>query len=100
VPECFFAHLGDCQGRLVKAHLVPKGRIAKELRSAGAGELEIRDAIWDPRCWRPMCGGSSGLGGHHGQYDAKQIHLDEWPQDFVEFLVEHEIHWMTEAYAR
>jgi hypothetical protein len=119
MPECFFAHLGGCEGRLVKAHLIPKSSIKRELSArlgrhcvhtpktcpygavcADCGMAEILAAIWDERCWRWMCGGAVGLSGHHGAYDAKQIRLDEWPQDFVEFLVEHEIHWMTEAYAR
>jgi hypothetical protein len=131
MPECFFAHLGGCEGRLVKAHLIPKQRIRKEFPGGAVfasegfdlqsfkwrpfdarvayavignpgdgGMRSLQDIVWDPRCWRWMCGGPTGLGGHHGAYDAKQIGLDEWPPDLIEFLREYGIEWMAEAYAR
>jgi hypothetical protein len=102
-PECFFAHLGGCEGRLVKAHLVPKQTLRRELvmyRIEEEGEgVDADIVIWDPRCWRPMCGGPTGIGGHHGAYDAYQIRLHAWPEDFLEFLREYDIGWMAERYA-
>jgi hypothetical protein len=108
VPECFFAHLGGCEGRLVKAHLVPKQTINREviaplLREHGqiVTERALKDSIlWDPRCWRWMCGGwGYGSSGHHGMYDAYQIRLHAWPEDFLEFLREYGIEWMADRYA-
>lgn len=108
MPECFFAHLGGCEGpTMVKAHLVPKSRLKIELRSratlspdrrSSAVERWITEAVWDPRCWRIMCGGGSRLGGHHGMFDAKQIHLDEPPADLMDYLREYDLEWMAERY--
>jgi hypothetical protein len=104
-PECFFAHLGGCEGRLVKAHLVPKSRLKIELadelrRRSGGGTGGFYSLLYDPRCWRWMCGGYSyGNTGHHGAYDAYQIRLHAWPEDFLEFLREHDIEWMADKYA-
>jgi hypothetical protein len=94
VPECFFAHLGGCQGRLVKAHLVPKQAIRREVPKADECGVP-----WDDRAWRWMCGGPTGIGGHHGAYDAYQIRLHAWPEDFLRFLCEYDIEWMAEKYA-
>jgi hypothetical protein len=97
MPKCFFAHLGGCEGRLVKAHLVPKSRLKQELRQR---HIAINDVIWDERCWRFMCGGITGIGGHHGAYDAKQIRIprEQVPPDLVAFLAEYELGWMVERY--
>ena len=119
MPECFFAHLGGCEGQLVRAHLIPKQSLKREIGAridphcqyvprfcpygsacADCGESEVLRAVWDLRCWRWMCGGVTGIGGHHGAFDAKQIRLDEWPEDFLEFLRAYGIEWMAEAYAR
>jgi hypothetical protein len=103
MPECFFAHLGGCEGRLVKAHLVPKQTLKRELRELPSGRWTTADErfaiVDDPRCWRPMCGGPTGIGGHHGAYDSYQIRLHAWPEDFLEFLREYDIGWMAERYA-
>lgn len=50
-----------CDGRLVRAHLIPK-RLIK--RSGGA--------VWDRRAWVWACGGPMGNGGHHGMLDASR----------------------------
>jgi hypothetical protein len=97
-PECFFVHLGGCEGRLVKAHLVPKQTIRRELRPRSSS-WAVEAAVNDPRCWRPMCGGPTGIGGHHGAYDAYQIRLHAWPEDFLEFLREYDIEFLAEKYA-
>jgi hypothetical protein len=98
--SCWFEYLGGCEGRLVKAHLVPKSAIKKELRRPGRGTGYIKAAISDPRCWRWMCGGLGyGNAGHHGAYDAYQIRLHAWPEDFLQFLREYDIEWMADRYA-
>ena len=113
MPECFFAHLGGCEGRLVKAHLVPKQTLAREYQSAtyraivgppggwtvGILQRSLHEVLWDSRCWRWMCGGPTGIGGHHGQFDAKQIRLDEHPADLLEYLREYDLEWMADRYA-
>jgi hypothetical protein len=96
MPECFFKHLGGCEGRLVKAHLVPKSRLKVELNW---NIQSHHGRLWDSRCWRWMCGGPTGIGGHHGAYDAYQIRLHAWPEDFLEFLREYDIEWMADRYA-
>ena len=106
MPECFFAHLGGCEGRLVKAHLIPKQALKRELATklwkGGMGQVDAREAAiglaWDGSVWRWMCGGPTGLGGHHGQFDAKQIRLDGLPEDLVGFLREWDLEWMAGAY--
>lgn len=106
--ECFFAHLGGCQGRLVKAHLIPKQRIRRELVPArypagSSARKRFRErvdgAVWDSRCWAWMCGGATGLGGHHGAFDAKQIelHRNDLPKGLEEFAVEYGLAWSLEA---
>ena len=53
-----------CDGRIVRAHLIPRRVILRELAS------EIAPAVIDdPRSWVPACGGPMGNGGHHGQFD-------------------------------
>jgi hypothetical protein len=80
----------------VKAHLVPKQTIKRELQ----GDPYLADLIWDSRCWRWMCGGwGYGSSGHHGAYDAYQIRLHAWPEDFLQFLREYGIEWMADRYA-
>jgi hypothetical protein len=99
-PECFFAHLGGCEGpTMVKAHLVPKSRMLTELYFRGVIlPSETDPIVWDERCWRWMCGGISRLNGHHGRYDAKKIRLGEPPADLIEFLDEYGLGWMAERY--
>jgi hypothetical protein len=90
MPECFFAHLGGCEGRLV-----PKQTIRREVPKA-----DECGVVWDERCWRWMCGGwGYGSSGHHGAYDAYQIRLHAWPEDFLQFLAEYGIEWMADRYA-
>jgi len=106
MPECFFKHLGGCEGRLVKAHLIPKQRIKRELASMAyhgtlpsvARKTRISDLAWDPRCWVYMCGGPTGIGGHHGQFDNKQIRLNyvELPSAVKEYAAEYGLEWSLE----
>jgi len=64
VPECFLARFSDrrCEGRLVRAHLYEK----QALRRRGCDP-------WDERSWVWACGGPTGLGGHHGLFDAHRL---------------------------
>lgn len=106
-PECFFHDLGNCDGQLVKAHLVPKQTIKRELYyraiRQGMNKPEARamsqNIAWDDRTWRWVCGGIMGNGGHHGMVDAKQIEWGPWPADLIEFLREHDLEWMAVTYA-
>lgn len=55
---------GACDGRLIRAHLLPRQLLGREL-----GAAEARAAVKDPRSWVWACGGAVGVGGHHGQLD-------------------------------
>jgi hypothetical protein len=97
MPECFFKHLGGCDGQLVKAHLIPKQRIKRETL-IGATKTQMAEVVWDPRCWVYMCGGPTGIGGHHGAFDAKQIRLNyvELPTAVKEYAEEYGLEWSLE----
>lgn len=118
--RCFFEGrdgAGLCEGALVRAHLIAKQRIKRAFpkgawkdgdfwlprppfealtdpeTAAGWTRLELQDIQDDPRCWVPMCGGSTGIGGHHGRFDnandvlsIPRVDLPEAVEDFaVEF---------------
>ena len=93
---------------MVKAHLIPKAALKRELATkfwkGGEERVTAREMaaglVWDQATWRWMCGGLTKLSGHHGAFDHKQVKLDAWPEDFVEFLREYDIEWMAEAYGR
>lgn len=65
--ECWVAAnvsgAGPCDGRLIRAHLVPQQLLRRELG------VEGRRAAEDERSWVWCCGGAMGIGGHHGQLD-------------------------------
>jgi hypothetical protein len=99
---------GPCDGRLVKAHLIPKQRIRREVISARlaagahsgwpstvAERAELDRILWDERCWRWICGGPMGLSGHHGQLDGRQLRvpLSSLPRELKEFADEHGLTW-------
>lgn len=104
IPTCFFAHRGDCDGRLVKAHLIPKQRIKRDARFPNGlvgydmPNVVLHPVVWDPRCWTWMCGGPTGLGGHHGAFDAKQIRIrrSHLPEGVEEFAREYGLEWSLE----
>jgi hypothetical protein len=100
-PSCWFEYLGNCDGRLVKAHLIPKQRIKRELGyfgGKGGYPVAVADAVWDERCWTWMCGGPTGIGGHHGAFDAKQIRIQPWglPPSLLEYAQEYGLEWCLE----
>ena len=117
---------GPCSGVLIRAHLIPKQRIAREFphgayrTEAGAwrpvprGTVDIRELgltgeflpldgiVWDRRVWVPMCGGPMGNAGHHGMLDAggvNRLRIERaWlPAAVEEFAVEFGLEWSLEA---
>lgn len=62
---CFLAEFSDkpCDGRLVKAHLLPRQLLKRE---------HVEHAITDPRSWVWACGGPMGNAGHHGMLDTSR----------------------------
>ena len=76
---------GPCDGYLVRAHLIPKQTIRRETQGAD---------LWDDRVWVPVCGGPTGIGGHHGQLDYSRtlrIPRDALPAAVEEFAFEHNL---------
>jgi hypothetical protein len=98
---------GPCDGRLVKAHLIPKQRIRTETCARMHRELGRRwplqpsekallySILWDGRVWVPVCGGPTGIGGHHGMFDGQQLEVlrSMVPEACEEFAREHELVW-------
>lgn len=104
-PRCFFAARGGCDGRLDRAHFLPKAAMKREyphglMRNTLDGTLAPQRRnedfiaggvawepvsmdlmVWDPRCWTPMCRK------HHGDFDAHvfRIRRDELPVVVEEF---------------
>lgn len=76
---------GPCDGREVRAHLIPKQLLKREGLDP-----------WDSRVWVLMCGGPTGVGGHHGQLDYSRtlrIPREAIPAPVEEFAVEHDLSW-------
>lgn len=83
--KCFFAGRpgwGPCDGPLIRAHMIPKQTIKREVFSAlvAGGEqrsqarLMLASYADDHRSWVPCCGGPTGIGGHHGMLDGPSDH--------------------------
>jgi hypothetical protein len=88
-PGCWVAehvqNSGPCDGRLVRAHLIPKQLLRRE-----------RLFEWDPRVWVPVCGGPTGIGGHHGQLDHSRtlrIPREKLPAFVEQFADDNGIGW-------
>jgi hypothetical protein len=60
-------HMPPCDGQVIRAHLIPRRLLLRELDAATAAK-----AIDDPRSWVPCCGGPTGAGGHHGMLDVSR----------------------------
>lgn len=81
--RCWFEGKGPCDGRLVRAHLIPRQRIARELFTRFREQDMTRpdaaqkafDLAWSDDVWVPMCGGPTGVGGHHGLFDSRRISI-------------------------
>jgi hypothetical protein len=83
---------GPCDGQLVKAHLIPKQRIKRELHRPLE---ELFGIVWDERCWVPVCGGPTGIGGHHGRLDSCQLSVPRsaLPEGLEAFAEEYGLVW-------
>lgn len=99
-----------CSGVLIRAHLIPAQRIRRNtitLRSSIGRrwpvtvpeKAELDRIVWDRRVWVPMCGGVTGIGGHHGMVDARQLRIERaWiPAAVEEFAEEYGLGWSLEA---
>lgn len=116
-PRCFFAHLGGCDGQLVRGHLIPRQLLKREVRYGivrengkwrplGRNEdkyqlphVPLQQLIDDPRSWVPMCGGPTGIGGHHGRLDTARtlrIARCDLPAGLEEFAAETGLEWFLE----
>lgn len=90
--SCFFAgwpDAGPCDGRLIRAHLVPRQVLKREL-NAGPSVID------DPRTWVWCCGGPMGVSGHHGKFDSSRtlrIPRHRLPAGFVSFMDELGLGW-------
>jgi hypothetical protein len=83
---------GECDGKLVRCHLIRRQVIRRE---AGT-EYEM-----DPRSWVWGCGGITGIGGHHGALDwagpgRLRIPRDRLPMELEEFAAEIGLEWWVE----
>jgi hypothetical protein len=80
--QCFLATFdpGPCDGRLVRAHLLPKRIIKREFKADFPHFLgSLEELMWHPDAWRPACGGITGIGGHHGKFDvARTLKVPRW----------------------
>lgn len=112
-PSCWVAANlpgnGPCDGHLIRAHLIPKQRIRRALESDAwrrgqrltATELrKVKAAtLYDVRSWVWMCGGPTGVGGHHGMLDyARTLRIPRHvlPPELEEFAVEYGLEWSLE----
>lgn len=78
-PSCFLGRhglysVGDmaslmpaCEGRLIRAHIIPQRVLKQHLPSH-----EIPNLLWSPAVWVWACGGSMGNAGHHGALDSSR----------------------------
>lgn len=86
--NCWLAQFSEvpCDGQLVRAHLIPKQRIKREATAA---------AVWDERVWVPACGGPTGIGGHHGMLDGRQLSVPRsaLPEGLEAFAAKHGLSW-------
>ena len=90
-PGCWVAlnviGCGPCDGRLVKAHLIPRQLLRRE---------GLSDHVWDDAVWVPCCGGPTGLSGHHGQLDHSRtlrIPRERLPVALEAFAEVHGLEW-------
>lgn len=111
---CYFHGEGGCDGQLIRAHLIPRqllrrefpyGVVCEDDRWRRLGRCEDRydlahrsvsDLVNDPRSWVPCCGGLTGIGGHHGRLDGRQMSLGQIPNGFMEFCDELGLRWFIE----
>ena len=95
--ECWLAKFSDtpCKGGLIRAHLLPKQLIRREINDREEAQMVIND----PRSWVPSCGGLSGLAGHHGEFDTSGtivLARKDLPPDLEELAAETGMMWWIE----
>lgn len=61
--------MSGCEGRLIRAHLLPRDLLRRYATRHGFTFEQQRRLEWDPRGWVWACGGATGLGGHHHEFD-------------------------------
>lgn len=94
---CFLAQFRPdvpCSGRLIRAHLLPRQLLRREL-----DRTTYLAAVEDPRSWIPACGGIMGPTGHHGMLDYSRtlrIPYDKLPPGTVELARELGLDWWLE----
>jgi hypothetical protein len=94
-PQCWIARHGridgwptmpPCDGQLIRAHLIPRQLLLRELPAEMAAGV-----INDPRTWVMACGGPIGNAGHHGMLDvSKRVRIPRrrLPPDLEALAVE------------
>jgi hypothetical protein len=94
--NCWLAQFSDarCDGQLVRAHLIARQRIVREVTKRLPKE-EAFQIIWDPRVWVPACGGPTGIGGHHGMLDGYSLSVPRsaLPEGLEAFAAEYGLSW-------
>ena len=97
--ECWLAQFSanPCEGGLIRAHLLPKQLIRREIRDREEAQMVIND----PRSWVPCCGGRSGLAGHHAELDTTMsivIPRSALPPDLEELAAEVGMMWWVDRH--
>lgn len=80
--------LPPCDGRLVRAHLIPQSWMRREFAALG---LDVQALVGDPRGWVWACGGIAGNSGCHGRLDcSRTLRVPRWalPRELEEFALE------------
>ena len=86
--------VGPCDGALIRAHLIPRQLLLRELPAEVSAA-----AISDERSWVPACGGPTGVGGHHGALDYSRrlrVPAERLPAGLLELAAEHGLLWWLE----
>lgn len=86
-PQCWLAQFAttSCEGRMDKAHLLPKSRLKKEHVPA--------EALWDPRVWVPACRK------HHSAFDVARtlrVPRSALPVGLVRYAEDHGVGWLVD----
>lgn len=93
---CWLASFSEepCDGRLIRAHLIPRQRIVREVTKTLPKD-EAFEVIWDERVWVPVCGGVMGNAGHHGMFDGKSLRVPRWalPEGVEEYAAQYGLGW-------
>lgn len=61
--------MSSCDGRLIRAHLLPRDLLRLYADKHLFTFREQTMLEWEPRGWVWACGGPTGCGGHHHEFD-------------------------------